>query len=65
MSSLVAELGAGLYDTGASGTELEQNNQLDGEQSIVPHIETSGLTSSQSPEKMDSVDFVQCKVGII
>ena len=63
MSSLFAEHGAGLYETGASGAELEQNNQLEDEQFIVPHIETIGSRSSESHEKNNSADFVQCKVA--
>ena len=57
MSSLFAELSAGLHETGASGTELEQNNQLEDEQFIVPRIEPFGSTSSQSHENNDPVDF--------
>ncbi|KAK0509983.1 hypothetical protein JMJ35_007377 [Cladonia borealis] len=59
MSSLLAELdaGAGLHETGASGTGLEQKTQLEDEQFIVPRIEPIGSASSQSHENSDPVDF--------
>ena len=60
MSSLFAKLGAGLHETGASGTELKQNHQLEDEQSVVLYIEPIGSRSSQSHENND---FVQCNLA--
>ncbi len=57
LSSLFVELYAGVHETGASGTRLEQHNHIEDGQAVVLHIEPTGVTFSQSHENNDSDRF--------